>query len=56
MRRQIMIAAIALHSLECSVNSSQRNDAPTSLTPPTETRSGEVGRRSIDPRQVAGGG
>jgi hypothetical protein len=42
MRRQIMIAAIALHSLECSVNSSQRNDAPTSLTPPTETRSGEV--------------
>jgi hypothetical protein len=42
MRRQIVIAAIALQSLECSVNSNPRREASASLMPPAETRSGEL--------------
>ncbi len=42
MRCHIMIAATALLSLECSVNSNQRTNAKSSLVPPADARSGEV--------------
>jgi hypothetical protein len=51
MRRYIMIAAVALQSLECSINTYHRIDATAPLAQPADTRSGEV---ATDPEVVPG--
>jgi hypothetical protein len=51
MRCYIMIAAIALQSLECSVNTNHRTGVTASLAPPADIRSGEV---ATDPEVIPG--